>query len=223
MLRFVIIQVIYCLWKFTTQGMWHSDRQKLGSHFGYFWITGFCTKILIDQRSYQPKMSLIDFDSMILATAVLHPTFHMNQAQVPAKMSMKTESATGSKGGDHSGFTRAAVKKRFNWIITFCPSSNIGIPSKQREDCRKKHWYLWLMHSQLFSPCPTWFLWLGRQTLMAHLYIKADDWLLELGVPSISKKTPPSSPKQISNKLVLLGTKAISDLAKQQVANALHC
>ncbi len=36
------------------------------------------------------------------------------QAQVPAKMSMKTESATGSKGGDHSGFTRAAVKKRFN-------------------------------------------------------------------------------------------------------------
>lgn len=86
----------------------------------------------MDQRLYQPKMSLIDFDSMILATAVLHPTFHMNQAQVPAKMSMKTESATGSKGGDHSGFTRAAVKKRFNWIIAFCPSSQAYQTNKEK-------------------------------------------------------------------------------------------
>jgi hypothetical protein len=30
------------------------------------------------------------------------------------KISMKTASATGNRGGDHRGFTRAAAKKRFS-------------------------------------------------------------------------------------------------------------
>ena len=40
----------------------------------------------------------------------------------PDKISMKTASATGNRGGDHRGFTRAAAKKRFSWVLTFCPS-----------------------------------------------------------------------------------------------------
>ena len=53
---------------------------------------------------------------------------------------MKTASATGNRGGDHRGFTRAAAKKRFSWVLTFCPSWSAGSAALSILSCGMSWW-----------------------------------------------------------------------------------